>query len=116
MHRQVVPTRDSTPRAMGPHGEAWPTVGEEYCVGLVASALWEQVLAAEVVSALAVGAAVLCSPVTVGSPPPTCSFRSPPVIIGADLAEASFTFYLLVVVGLNVLNGFQKPPDWAEDQ
>ena len=92
---------------MGPHGKARATIGEECRVGVVAPALREHVPAAEGDPALAVGEAVFCSAVAVGSPPPVRLIRSPPICVGADVTVMLFTTYLGVVVRLDVFDGLQ---------
>ena len=61
-------------------------------------------------SAIAVGATVLRSTVTVGSPPPSRQIGAPPVRVSADPAVVFLTSDLGVIRGLEVLYGPQGTP------
>ena len=93
--------------AVRPLSIARAAVGKESRVRMVAPCLGHHVPAAKGNPAFTIGAAILGSAVTVGSPPPSCQIGAPPVRICADSAIVLLIPDLDVVLGLEVLDGPQ---------
>ena len=113
----MAPAKAAAHGAVGALLIARPAIGKEGRVSMVASRLGHHVPGAQVNPALAVGAAILRTAVTVGAPPARCLLAAPPVSVSADLAPVLFCTNLNVILGLEVLDGLQRAPggQWSNE-